>query len=396
MDDKLEQAREHFLQGIRHFEAHCFAEARACFEASLALAPGRVSVLANLGITHFRLGHWADAIELLQQVTVADPDSSDAWTYLGLAHEATAQWSAAVACLTRALALEPRHAALWLTLGQCQLSLGLAAPALQAFDRALATDPDFAAAWSERGSLLREMNQLEDAARCFEKALSLGADAELNSYYLASVRGTESPASPPRKYVETLFDSYAGDFQEHLVEQLQYQAHESLLRPLIGAGQRFPAVLDLGCGTGLCGRLIHPLADAVDGIDVSSVMLEEARQLGVYRNLIHADLAPFLAETGLRADLVLAADVFIYVGELTGIFKSIRRILQPAGCFALTLELSSTGQDVHLLPSLRYAHSEAYIRRLAQTHGFTVKDLFTAPLRYDQLQPVQGLYVYLY
>lgn len=395
MDSKLDQAREHFLQGVQHFEANCFAEARSCFEAALALAPGRVSVLANLGITHFRLGRWHDAIPLLQQVTVVDPDSADAWTYLGLAHEAAAQWDAAVDALTRALELEPRQAGLWLTLGQCQLNLGLAVPALQAFDRAVAADPGLAAAWSERGSLLREMNQLEDAARCFEKALSLGADAELNSYYLASVRGTAGPASPPRKYVETLFDSYAGDFQEHLLEKLQYQAHESLLRPLIRAGQRFPAVLDLGCGTGLCGRLIHPLADAVDGIDVSKVMLGEARQLGVYRDLIYADLAYFLAETSRRADLVLAADVFIYVGELSSIFRSVRRILEPSGCFALTVEQSSAGQDVHLLPSLRYAHSESYIRRLAQTHGFTVKDLFTAPLRHDQLRPVQGLYVYL-
>jgi predicted TPR repeat methyltransferase len=266
---------------------------------------------------------------------------------------------------------------------------------LDAFDRAAAVDPNLAIAWSERGSLWRDLHRLEDATLCFERALSLGADPELHHYYLASVRGTGAPARPPRRYVETLFDEYAHDFQEHLVEQLRYQAHESLVRPLLEASRRYRAVLDLGCGSGLCGELIRPLAQAIDGVDVSSAMLEQARRLGVYRDLFHADLVAFLAETNRGADLVLAADVFIYVGELSSVFQSVRRILEPTGCFALTVELAPEGRDVQLLPSLRYAHSESYVRRLAHTHGFRVRELLTAPLRYEQMQPVSGLYVFL-
>ena len=395
MNAELEQARRHFFEGVEHFEAGRFAQARSCFEAALALAPGRASVLANLGITHFRMGQWPEAVPLLQQAAAADPGQSDAWIYLGLAHEALAQWQAAVDSLARALELEPGRADLWLVRGRCDLHLGRVEPALRAFDRAVAADPNLAAAWSERGSLLRELHRLDEAARCFEKALALGADPDLHGYYLASVRGTGGPAAPPRRYVEALFDEYAADFQAHLVDKLNYQAHESLVRPLLQAGRRYRVVLDLGCGSGLCGPLIQPLADAIDGVDVSRAMLGQARALGVYRDLIHADLAPFLAETTLSADLVLAADVFIYVGELSAVFSSVRRILEPGGCFALTVELSSGGQDMRLLPSLRYAHSESYVRRLAQTHGFRLRELFTAPLRHDQLQPVQGLYVFL-
>ena len=395
MDAALEQARVDFFQGIEHFEAGRFAQARQCFESSLALAPGRASVLLNLGITHFRLGQWQEAIPLLQQAAAADPGQPDAWAFLGLTHEALAQWQPAVDFLARALEIVPEHAGLWLAYGRCLLRLGSIELALQAFDRAVAVNPNLPEAWSERGSLLRELHRLEDAALCFEKALALGADPDLHGYYLASVRGTEAPPAPPRRYVEALFDQYASDFQEHLVEQLRYQAHESLVRPLIQAARRYRAVLDLGCGSGLCGPLIHPFADAIDGVDVSRAMLEQARQLGVYRDLIHADLVPFLAETSRRADLVLAADVFIYVGELSAVFRSVRSILEPTGCFALTVELSRDGPDVRLLPSLRYAHSESYIRRLAQTHGFKVRDLFTGPLRHDQSQPVPGLYVFL-
>jgi predicted TPR repeat methyltransferase len=395
MDAELEPARQEFFQGIEHFAAGRFAQARLCFEASLALAPGRASVLLNLGITHFRLRQWREAIPLLQQAAAADPGQADAWAFLGLTHEALEQWQAAVDSLARALEFAPGHAGLWLTYGRCRLRLGSVELALQAFDRAVAAKPDLAEAWSERGSLLRELHRLEEAALCFEKALALGADADLHGYYLASVRGTAAPAITPRRYVETLFDEYAAEFQDHLVEQLRYQGHESLVRPLLQAGRRYRAVLDLGCGSGLCGPLIQPFADAIDGVDVSGAMLGKARQLGVYRDLTHADLATFLAETSRSADLVLAADVFIYIGDLSPVFQSVRRILAPAGCFAFTVELSPEGQDFSLLPSLRYAHSESYIRRLAQTHGFKVRDLFTAPLRHDQSQPVMGLYVFL-
>ena len=51
MEAVLEQARKHFFEGIAHFEGRRFEQARACFESSLALAPGRPSVLGNLGIT---------------------------------------------------------------------------------------------------------------------------------------------------------------------------------------------------------------------------------------------------------------------------------------------------------------------------------------------------------
>ena len=395
MDAGLERARQHFLDGNEHFEAGRFGEARSCFEAALALAPGRVSVLSNLGVTHFHLRQWREALPLLEQSAAAEPGQADAWAYLGLVHEALAQWQAAIDSLTRALQLDPGRAGLWLVCGRCQLRLGLVEPALQAFDRAVAADPNLAVAWSERGTLLRELNRLDDAAACFEKAMALGADPEVHRYYLASVSGAERPAAPPRRYVEALFDGYAADFQEHLVETLRYQAHESLLRPLLQAGRRYRTVLDLGCGSGLCGTLLHPFAGVIDGVDVSEGMLEQARRLGVYRNLTHADLASFLAEATLSADLVLAADVFIYVGDLSAIFPSVRRIVEPAGCFAFTVELSTEAKGFRLLPSLRYAHSEAYIRQLAQSHGFKVRELFAAPLRQDQGRPVQGLYVFL-
>jgi predicted TPR repeat methyltransferase len=394
-DDQLAQSRTLFFEGIEHFESGRLEPARICFETCQALTPGRPSVLGNLGVTLFHLRQWQAAIPVLVQATTADPSLAEAWGCLGLANEAQGQWQAAAEALEKALALSPQQVRLWLSLGEVSLRLGNVKDALQAFDRAVQEDPSCASAWSERGSLLRELHQFEEAARCFERALVLGGDPELNGYYLAAVRAGDTVTTPPRRYVEALFDDYAADFQAHVVERLGYRGFEVLLQPLLNTGKRYGHVLDLGCGTGLCGPLIAPQADAIDGVDVSSAMLEQARKLGVYRELIHADLDEFLAATAVRSDLILAADVFIYVGDLAAVFRSARRILQPGGGLAFTVELAKEGRDVQLLPSLRFAHSEAYVRRLADEARFTGVRMFEAPIRHDQTAPIMGLYIYL-
>jgi predicted TPR repeat methyltransferase len=192
-----------------------------------------------------------------------------------------------------------------------------------------------------------------------------------------------------------LFESYASDFQRHVTGSLDYRGHERLLQPLIASGRQFARALDLGCGTGLCGPLLRQLTDTVDGVDISQGMLEQAKQSGFYRKLTHADIAAFVAEEFERADLVVAADVFIYVGELSAIFAAVRRILMEDGCFAFTVETPTDDKALQLLPSLRYAHSENYIRELAQTCGFKVNAFSAGVIRLDQGQPVQGAYIYL-
>lgn len=395
MEPALEQARRQFFEGIAHFEKRRFAEALACFEASLALAPGRPSVLGNLGTTLFHLGRAQEAVHPLQQATAADPANADAWLGLGLSRFALGDWAAAEEALARGLALVPQRLDLWLALSQSRLRQNKVDAALQALERALAVDSAFAPAWSGRGDLLRELHRLEEAAACFEKAIAHGGDAELNRFYLASVRGETGPAAPPRLYVEGLFDGYAQDYEDHMVGQLQYRGHETLLQPLLRAGRRFGEALDLGCGTGLCAALIRPLADAVDGVDVSGAMVEQARRSGLYRALHHIDLAQHLAQTTQRYDLVLAADVFIYVGALEEVFRAVRRVLRPGGRFAFSVELAGPGKGVVLLPSLRYAHAADYVRKLAAESGFAVDAFHEGTLRHDQRQPVAGGFFYL-
>jgi predicted TPR repeat methyltransferase len=266
--------------------------------------------------------------------------------------------------------------------------------AADAFALSIACNPAHAEAWSAKGGALRDLLRVEEAAACFRKALELGGDAELNNYYLASVTDSPMPQAPPRNYVEGLFDSYAADFEQH-VAGLDYRGHEQLLQPLVKSGRQFARALDLGCGTGLCCALLRKLTETVDGVDLSQAMLEQAKKTNLYRRLAHADIASYLKEEFERADLVVAADVFIYVGELSEIFREARRILMEDGCLAFTVETLLEGEEFQLLPSLRYAHSEAYIRRLARESGFEKLEIAAVTIRVEQGKPIPGACVYL-
>ncbi len=360
MDARFEQARQLFLQGLAHYQAGRFEAADRDFGASLSRLPGRPSTLTNLGATRLKLGRPEEAAQLLQEALQQEPANAEA---LGLLAAALAE-------------------------------LGRREPALAAIRRSLEREPASGAGWQLRATLARELGRLDEAAAAYRQALAHGADAELARFGLAGVQAeAAAPTAPPRHYVESLFDAYADGFEEHLAAVLQYQAPQILVRGL--ARQRFGAALDLGCGTGLCAPLLRPRCGRLDGVDLSGRMVERARDGGLYDEVVQDDLAAFLQHTGRRYDLLVAADVFIYVGALERVFEGAARVLEPGGEFCFSLEAADEPHGPVLRPSLRYAHSGDYIRTLAASCGFELQRIERHDLRIDAGQPVPGLFAWL-
>ena len=105
----------------------------------------------------------------------------------------------------------------------------------------------------------------------------------------------------------------------------------------------------------------------------------------------HGDVAEHLHTTGQTYGLVVAADVFVYVGALDAVFAGAARVLQPGGCFLFSVEEADAGQSLQLRPSARYAHSPGYVTGLAAAHGLAVQQVDRQTLRHDQGQAVAGL-----
>ena len=358
MDANFHAARALFAEGVGHYEKGRYADAERKFAEALALVPGRPSALTNLGAARLKLGRAQDALEALEAALAQEPDNFEA-----LGHRATA--------LTE---------------------LGRHEEALAAFDRSLALNPRQAAAWSLRGNVLRELGRLDEAAASFERAIAEGADREMNEYFLAALRPGAAPPAAPRGYVRALFDNYAEEFGDHLVRKLRYESPRVLAARLHKVEARG---LDLGCGSGLCGPLLAPLVNGLDGVDLSPAILGKARELGVYDTLAEGDIVEYLAATPHRYGIVVAADVLVYLGDLAPVFAGVRSVLQPGGTFCFTVEDALGDGDIVLRPSLRYAHSEGYVRRMAQQHGFAIDHIEQRPLREDQGKPVLGLAVWL-
>lgn len=358
MDGNLEQARTLFREGVADYQAGRLEQAERKFAAALALAPGRPSVLTNLGAVRLKLGRPHEAVGLLREALAQEPDNAEAQGH----------------CAT-ALA----------ELGRCE-------EALVHFERALALDARAPALWTLRGSVLKELGRDGEAEASWRTALERGGDAALLTYYLAGLHAAPAPDHAPREYVEALFDGYAEGFEQHLVQGLRYDAPRVLLEPL--AATRFRHALDLGCGTGLAGPGLRRLAERVTGVDISSRMLQQATARGSYDALHHADVAAFLRESAGPFDLVLAADVFVYVGATDEVFGLLAARMPPGGDFCFTVE-ESGGAPLQLRASLRYAHSEAGLRRSAAHHGFAVRRIERRTLREDQRQPVGGLFCWL-
>lgn len=394
--DTLEQAKAAFLQGLHALENQEWTTAERHFETALALAPGRPSVMHNLGITRAHLGRHAEAEPLLRAALEAEPQQAEGWLALARSQLTLDQLEAAVTSYARCFALGLSSAALQAQQAQCLARLGRLPEAIQAYQRALAQDDKLVAARTALGSLYRESGRYDEAAACFRRALADGDDPELLRYYLAAVTQQDGVLTPPPQYIRQLFDDYAADFDAHLVDQLGYQGHRVLVDRLPAPpDSRFARTLDLGCGTGLCGAHVRARTEHLSGIDIAPAMIVKAQERGVYDFLHAGDLHAWLVTSQEAYDLVLAADVFIYVGDLERVFGLLAQRMRTGAWLAFTVEDAAPGQDIHLLPSLRYAHALDYLRALAERHGFDTVAAYEHTIRCDQQRPVPGRYVYM-
>jgi predicted TPR repeat methyltransferase len=203
------------------------------------------------------------------------------------------------------------------------------------------------------------------------------------------------PASdaPPGAFVEALFDQYAQSFDKALVEKLDYRVPELLAAAIAQTGRtNFAHAIDLGCGTGLMGERLRPIATFLEGCDISAAMLKKAEAKGIYDRLFKADLQSLALPPG-AADLVAAADVFMYVGALDRIVASVAAGLSAGGMFAFSVERHDGPEDFVLRPSRRYAHSEGYLRKVLTASGLGLSSLESEIIRQDRGEAVWGFIV---
>ncbi|MFQ5533425.1 MAG: tetratricopeptide repeat protein [Sphingomonadales bacterium] len=334
-----------------------FTQARDILEIAVGHYPGEVRLWQRLAGIYYQEKQYYEAIQAFKQIAALRPDDMKPQLVLGSICNEVSQFEDAVAAFRRAIELGANYPSPYQGLGQA----------------------------------LARLDRIDEARAAMEKGLSLNPEDETMRFAVAAL-ADEAVDTAPEAYVTKLFDGFAAHFDEQLLEGLEYRTPELLseaVRRVLEQGERKLTVVDLGCGTGLCGPHFRDISGRLVGTDLSPKMIEKARERGGYDELRAESLEETLGKADQDLDLAIAADVFVYIGDLDPVFAAARLALKPRGLFAFSIEVTED-ESFSVGTTFRFSHSHAYMSELARRHGFEVLIREAAILRKESGKPVEG------
>ena len=395
---KPDYAKAHFNLGGAFQDIGQLSSSVKSYEKSIFVEPSYAEAHNNLGNVLRELGQLDSAISYYEKALAINPKYIEAHYSLGSIYEEIGQLNSAVKCYEKVLVIKPEFSKMHNNLGVILQNQGQLNDAVKHLEEAITLSPDFAEAHNNLGNIHKDLNDYDAAINCYEIAISINsnyAEAHFNlgillkhighhedavknleaavsikanygeAFHLLNALTGKTTKSPPKEYVEKLFDHYADGFDGSLVEQLQYKL-PFLIKELINKAapslSKFNNVIDLGCGTGLAGQELKGISNTLTGIDLSNKMIIKAKERQIYDHLITGDISEALNNTTEKYDLFVALDVLIYIGEVSSIFKAIRNCCNQSAIFIFSIEVQTDG-DYSLLKTGRYSHSVDYILR---------------------------------
>jgi predicted TPR repeat methyltransferase len=373
------------LAAMKEYEA-----ALASIEKALDLNPQYAEAYLNKANLYSEMKRYDEALTAFSRTLALKPDLAEAWLGHGNVFHEVGRYNDAFSAYEKALVLKPDLAEGWLGRGNAFTKLNRLDEAIVSFEKALALDPNLVDAWIGYGQVLGMSERANEAVAAYRQASKLGAAADLVGYLLAGLGAGSPPIASPKDYIIEQFDSYAENFDLKLVQELKYQVPiilSAAIKPFVYPSD--PDALDLGCGTGLMGVSLRPFVRTLTGIDLSSKMLKKAEQRGMYDHLICCDIIEFLSTQEKSFDLAVAADVFVYFGNLLPVFQAVRRVIRDNGFFCISIEATEEN-DFVLRRTLRYAHSKSYVEQTARNNQFAVRYMDPLIIRQETGKNIDG------
>jgi len=405
---KLKQASKHYQQAIQiqpnYADAHYnlaiillkrndITGATEYLNKTLQLQPDHTEAHNQMAQLLHQQGNFDKAIYHYKECLKLDPYNTTVFHNLGAIFLEQGEPAAALKYFLRLLQIAPNFDT-YFNLGVIYMYLGRANDAIQYFQEALKKDPNHFASYSNLGSIYLKAGDYKNAARHYRQALKLHQNNREIAYILNAIDQRKIPKTAPKEYIQSLFDQYAAYFDKHLVEVLHYKVPELLYKSIEQVTEikkHSWNILDLGCGTGLCGEKFRSLAKKLIGVDLSEKMVEVARQKNIYDELHVSDIHHALQKQH-NLDLIIAGDTFVYIGDLAKTFSDCKNTLKKSGLFVFTVEKTSH-YPYKLQKSARFAHSEKYIEELAKQNNFKILRCDNVVLRKQKNKSVEG---YLY
>jgi predicted TPR repeat methyltransferase len=373
------------------------AEADDIYRAILEQAPAHAGAMHFAGVVAHQLGRHEEAVGLIANSLALAPDHADWHSNFGIVLKGLDRIEEAIAAFERAVALDPEHLNAHNNLGRVLYGQRRMKEAVACFCKVITLEPKNARALRLLAMAHSVIGEYDKAVAVCERWLAEEPDNPVARHTLASCSGRNVPSRAEDDYIETVFDNFAASFDKKLAS-LMYRAPwlvATMVEESAAEAGKTLDVLDAGCGTGLCGPLLTGYAARLVGVDLSAKMLDQARQRGVYDELVKGELTAHLASCCEAYDLIVSADTLVYFGALDEVVAAAARALRPEGSFVFTVEEivgAPPGTDYCLRPHGRFTHAQAYVERLLAAAGLQPV-IRRAELRLEAGAPVDGLVV---
>jgi len=366
-----------------------FTNAIYSYLYAIKIKPNYAQAFNNLGILLKKLGEFNLAIISYVKAINLKSDYIEAYNNIGLIYIETNEIQKSKFFFDKAFKIDANNETSNFNLGIVYSKQKKLCKAEFHFKKAIKINPKYVEAYYNLGILYHNQEKIELAKRCYEKTLKLDPSF-CEAHHILNALSGKTTKSAPKKYVEKLFDNYAANFEKSLVINLKYNTHKIIKEIIIDDNIiNLGSVLDLGCGTGLVGFELEPFSKNIDGVDLSKFMLEEAYNKKIYNNLFHNDIESFLTTNDIEYDYFIAADVFVYIGNLSKIFKLIKERNKRNGKLIFSTEHTNR-KGYFINKKGRYCHSIDYIKSLCKKFGYELLIFRKAPLRKDDAKEVVG------
>ncbi len=368
----------------------------ALIERSLVLVTDRADWYSNFGIVLQDRGRLDQAIGAFQRAIALDPGHANAHSNLGVLLKATGRLVEAEAEYRAAIRIDAEHIDAYTNLGILLNSLKRAEEAVACYCKVITLRPKYREARRLLALAHCTLGEIDKAVRVFEEWLEEEPDDPIARHMLSACTGRNVPVRASDAFVARTFDSFAATFEAKLAK-LSYRAPALVGAMLDDAGivpSKSLDVLDAGCGTGLCGPLVAPYTRRLTGLDLSAGMLAQAKEKGVYDELLQTELTAYLRAHSGAFDVIVSADTLVYFGSLDEVVAAAGEALRGGGLLIFTLE-EAAGEsvpDFRLELHGRYTHARSYVEGLLAGAGMT-PEIAHADLRLESGVPVQGLVI---
>jgi predicted TPR repeat methyltransferase len=344
--------------GLVLFELDRYEESYQCYAQALKVVPEEIDVLYNSALCLKKLGRFDETIRTYKKILSLHAEEIDSIYNL--------------ACCYRDMHDDDKAIALYL--------------------KVLTLDRNHPASLNNLAFLYHRKEDYSNAEKYYCRLLELRPEHQAAKHMLSSIQG-EKCKSPPPQYIREIFDNYAARYDTSLVSELNYSVPQKLRQIYDQLNTPEPhslAGLDLGCGTGLGGEAFAGICSTFTGVDISQKMVDRAAAKNIYSELHVSEIHDFLKKCPDRFTLIVATDVFGYIGDLQQTLEGLYSLASPGAHLCFSTE-HSDDSGYTLRTSGRFAHSLEYINLTCHHNGWTISSSIKTQLRKEKGRWIEGM-----